>query len=180
MSHEVFVRDIIAIERAVTLPNCCPKCRTPFDLGTNNIKLWSLRPVFHQVRLTKVKVEGKDMDVFETTGTAPLPVQAGDWDRLPAIFKCGNCHHTLAKYHRRTWILEALDEKLAAQLRTLLYDSDVSDPEIKKKVWGIMGYQVSCRACNMEMELGTEEVPHPIDPRVHTCTRNMHELDTKR
>lgn len=27
----------------------------------------------------------------------------------------------------------------------------------------------SCRACNIEAELGTEEVPHPIDPRIHTC-----------
>jgi len=176
--HEVFVRDVLAIERAVTLPDCCPKCRTPFNVGTKNVKLWSLKPVFHQVRLTKVKAEGKTLDVFETTGTAQLPVQEGDWDRLPAIFKCANCHHTLAKYHRRTYILEALDDKLAAQLRTLLYDANVLDPVIKKKVWGMMGYQGNCLACNIETELGTEEVPHPVDPRVHTCVRKPNELDT--
>jgi len=27
----------------------------------------------------------------------------------------------------------------------------------------------SCRACKAEAELGTEEVPHPVDPRVHSC-----------
>lgn len=26
-----------------------------------------------------------------------------------------------------------------------------------------------CRACKAEAELGTEEVPHPVDPRVHSC-----------
>ena len=26
-----------------------------------------------------------------------------------------------------------------------------------------------CRACKLEAELGTEEVPHPIDKRVHEC-----------
>jgi len=26
-----------------------------------------------------------------------------------------------------------------------------------------------CRACKLEAELGTEEVPHPIDARVHSC-----------
>lgn len=26
-----------------------------------------------------------------------------------------------------------------------------------------------CRACQMEAEIGTEELPHPIDPRAHTC-----------
>jgi len=179
MSHEVFVRDVIAVERAVTLPDCCPKCRTPFDLGTKNVKLWSLKPVFHQVRLTKVKVEGKDEDVFETTGTAQLPVQEGDWDRLPAIFKCANCHHTLAKYHRRTYRLAQMDNALAGQLRTLLYDSNVLDEEICRKVWNV-DYPGGCFACNVEAELGTEECPHPVDPRVHSCKRNSDELDPKR
>lgn len=27
----------------------------------------------------------------------------------------------------------------------------------------------TCPACEMEAELGTEDVPHPIDPRVHNC-----------
>lgn len=31
-------------------------------------------------------------------------------------------------------------------------------------------YQGKCVACNVEASLGTEEVPHPIDARVHTCT----------
>lgn len=28
----------------------------------------------------------------------------------------------------------------------------------------------TCRACELEAELGTENVPHPIDARVHTCS----------
>lgn len=28
---------------------------------------------------------------------------------------------------------------------------------------------MTCRACDLEAELGTEECPHPIDSRVHTC-----------
>jgi|SRR6478609_3071027 len=172
MPHEAFVCDLIAVRRTVMLPDHCPKCKIEFGPGSKNVKLWSLRPIFHQVRLTKVMACGKEEDVFETTGSAQLPVGDGDWDRLPAIFKCANCHTTLARYHRSTWVLEAMDNELAAQLRTLLYDSNVLDPEVKKKVWGMVGYQGSCRACNMETELGTEEVPHPIDARVHTCTRN--------
>jgi len=27
----------------------------------------------------------------------------------------------------------------------------------------------SCRECNLESEIGTQDVPHPIDPRVHEC-----------
>jgi hypothetical protein len=33
------------------------------------------------------------------------------------------------------------------------------------------GYHGSCEACNIEAEIGTEEVPHPIDERIHTCNK---------
>lgn len=178
--HKVFVRDVVAIDREVMLPDHCPRCEADFGPGSMNVKLWSLKPVFDQLRLTTVIACGKEEHVFETRHTPQKSVQDGDWDRLPAIFKCANCGLTLAKYHRRTWILEALDERLAAQLRTLLYDSNVKDPTILKKVWGMMGYQGNCMACNVETELGTEEVPHPVDPRVHTCARKTDELNTER
>lgn len=171
MPHEVFVRDLVAIERKVVLPDHCPRCKASFEPGSKNVKLWALRPMFHQVRLTKVITNGVKEDVFETTGTTQVSKQELEWERLPAIFKCDSCGHTLAKYHHRTWILEALDREMAGKLRTLLYDSNVLDQEIKKKVWNA-DYSSSCFACDVEAELGTEEVPHPIDARVHTCTRN--------
>lgn len=31
------------------------------------------------------------------------------------------------------------------------------------------GYVGTCSACNFESEHGTEEVPHPVHPSVHTC-----------
>lgn len=178
--HKVFVRDVIAVEREVTLPNACPRCKADFSPGSFNVKLWSLKPVFDQLRLTKVMANGKETDVFEIKPTPQRSSHDGDWDRLPCIFKCASCGCTLAKYIRRTWILEALDKKLAAQLRTLLYDNNVLDPVIKEKVWGLRGYQGDCFACNVETEIGTKEVPHPIDPRVHTCTRKPDELNPQR
>lgn len=30
-------------------------------------------------------------------------------------------------------------------------------------------YRGGCHACNVEAALGTEECPHPVDHRVHTC-----------
>lgn len=30
----------------------------------------------------------------------------------------------------------------------------------------------TCRACEVEAEIGTEDVPHPVDERVHTCRQN--------
>lgn len=179
MSHKVFVRDIVAITRHVELPDRCPKCKVEFGKGSLNVKLWSLKPQFEQIRLTSVIACGKETDVFETKPVGQ-PQNHGDWDRLPAIFKCANCHHTLASYHRRTYDLQDMTPALATHLQGLLYDANVKDPDIKKKVWGMLGYQGDCVACNMETELATEEVPHPIDARVHTCVRSKDVVDKKR
>jgi len=32
-----------------------------------------------------------------------------------------------------------------------------------------MNDDTKCKACEMEAEIGTEDIPHPIDPRVHSC-----------
>ncbi len=42
-----------------------------------------------------------------------------------------------------------------ARAALAMYDKWLADPQ--------------CPQCELEAELGTEEVPHPIDPRVHTC-----------
>lgn len=31
------------------------------------------------------------------------------------------------------------------------------------------GYVGTCDACGVEAAIGTEEVPHPVDARLHTC-----------
>lgn len=31
------------------------------------------------------------------------------------------------------------------------------------------GRVVKCVACDVEAEIGTEDVPHPVDRRIHTC-----------
>ena len=32
-------------------------------------------------------------------------------------------------------------------------------------------YAGDCEACNVEAKIGTEEIPHPIDRRLHTCIK---------
>lgn len=39
-----------------------------------------------------------------------------------------------------------------------------------------MSDTVVCRACELEAEMGTENVPHPINPRVHTAREAVPEL----
>jgi hypothetical protein len=35
---------------------------------------------------------------------------------------------------------------------------------------------MKCRACAFEAEHGTQEVPHPVDPRVHDCVERSNAL----
>lgn len=175
MTHQAFVRDIIAITRAIELPDECPKCHAEFGPGTTNIKCWHLRPYFDKVRLTKVFACGKPEDVVETLQTTQHSI-VEPWTRLPAIFKCAKCSHTLAKYHIRLYDLQEMSQADAFKLQGLLYDYNVLDPEVQAKVWANDFGDKDCSACIIEAALGTEEVPHPIDPRVHTCVRNSDEL----
>ena len=39
MPHEVFVRDVVAVQRKVMLPDHCPRCKVSFELGSKNVKL---------------------------------------------------------------------------------------------------------------------------------------------
>ncbi len=118
---------------------------------------------------------GVQTDVVET-----LPAKQHSmnepWIRIPAIYKCAVCGYGLARQHTREYDLQNMSDTFAFKLQGLLYDSNVLDPAIKAKVWATDAGTNGCVACMLETAIGTEEVPHPIDPRVHTCTRNTDEL----
>lgn len=167
MTHKAFVCDLVAIDREITLPDACPRCRAEFGPGSKNVKCWHLRPYFDKVRLTKVIACGKETDVVETLPTTQQSVNE-PWIRIPAIYKCANCGYALAQHHTRKYELHGMSQAYAFKLQGLLYDDNVLDPTIKQKVWA----NDSCVACTLEASIGTEEVPHPIDSRVHSCKRN--------
>lgn len=50
-----------------------------------------------------------------------------------------------------------------AQLASSLEEIGIASGEIAAPYTG------TCEACNIEATIGTEEVPHPVDRRLHTC-----------
>jgi hypothetical protein len=57
----------------------------------------------------------------------------------------------------------------AAELASLRAYTAVLEDDNAALLAQIGPYQGDCHACNIEAALGTEECPHPVDARVHTC-----------
>lgn len=169
MGHKVFVSHLVAIEVEKELPDECPRCHAEFGVGSTNVSCWQLRSVKEQLRLTTVRDNGKTTEVFETKQAQASG--APNDGRLPRHFFCNQCGYRLESSRIRTYRLDRMDPHMAAKLRVLLFDPNVQDEDVKRLVYPeTTGYHGDCAACNIEAEIGTEEVPHPIDSRLHTCS----------
>ena len=62
---------------------------------------------------------------------------------------------------RAAYILGAIEKALPETQRTNLIRGQIYEP------------QSGCEACDIEARIGTEEVPHPIDNRLHTCNPTL-------
>lgn len=168
MGHKIFVSHLVAIEVEKELPDECPRCHAEFGIGSTNVACWQLRAVNEQLRLTAVKANGRTTEVFETKKTqgAGAPATA----RMPRHFFCNQCGYQLESGTLKAYRLSEMDPLMAFKLRGLLFDENVRDESVKQLVYPeALGYYGDCVACNIEADIGTEEVPHPIDRRLHTC-----------
>lgn len=145
------------------LPEVCPNCDQKLvDIENGHFRSARLQRVLHSVGIDK---DGQQDD-FGVTGRAQSAYPGS------IAYSCTSCGEELIPEHKRTYILEAMDSTLAFKLRGLLYDSNVKHELIRSKCFTeSAGYHGDCLACNIETEIGTEEVPHPVDPRVHTCKK---------
>lgn len=53
---------------------------------------------------------------------------------------------------------------------------DARKQEVFKKFYG-GGYKGDCEACNVETMIGTEEVPHPVNAKLHSCITEQERND---
>lgn len=169
MPHEIFVDDTVVIRRKLEIPERCPKCRRHYNLGDTVLKTVTLRPKDETLHLSTLTDGETKRDVVSVKDTA----WQGAGPRLILEVRCLACNHLHAVAHSRMYDLLEMGRLMAFKLRGLLYDSNAADPQVRRKCFDENeGYHGDCMACNIEADIGTEEVPHPIDPRVHTCVRD--------
>jgi hypothetical protein len=126
----VHVQHAIFIEVPVELPTSCPHCHAWFeDEDENNL-----------VELRLQMVQGRTCLVIGTDQLKEVPngYDEADADGPGVLvgFGCASCKEPVIWTHTRTWILEDMELNLASQFKTLLYDNNVLDDFIKKKVFG--------------------------------------------
>jgi hypothetical protein len=163
----VLVQHSILVEVPMELPTGCPHCHTWLENEDEN-NLLVYRSVMVQGKTSLVMGSGTLAEVLDGYD------EVSDDHGAIVGFGCNYCKKPIIHPHSRTWTLKDMLSDRAAQLQTLLYDSNVRDPFIRQKVFGPhtdSGYQGDCEACNIEARIGTREVPHPIDARLHTCKR---------
>lgn len=131
----VHVQHAVFVEAHEELPTSCPHCHAWFeDEDTNN--LVELRMAMVKGNTSLVAGTGevrKVLDGYDDTSDED-DVEGGPGKVVG--YQCRRCREPVIWTHTRTWILEAMDNSLAAQLRTLLYDSNVLVEWIRKKVFG--------------------------------------------
>lgn len=172
MTHEIFVDDTVVIRRKVEIPKACPRCKTEYNLGHPVLKSETLRPREETMTLSTV-LEGNTKRCVVSVNAAKNTPRYGDNPRLILEVRCLYCNHLLGAAHSRMYELLLMDRVMAFKLRELLYDSNANDEQVQRKCFDeTQGYHGECLACNFAAEIGTEEVPHPIDPRVHSCVRD--------
>lgn len=168
MTHRVFVDDTVVIRRSIEVPEACPRCKSPFDLGREVFKGMTMRPRVEKLVLSTVIDEKTKRHVVSVKDVSPY----GTWPRLILDIKCNHCDHVLLVAHSRTYELDGMAPSYAAKLQGLLYDSNARDPVVQRVVFkSDAPKHPTCRMCDIEAEIGTEEVPHPIDGRLHTCEK---------
>lgn len=177
MAHKIFVDDTVVIRRTLEVPERCPGCKRHFNLGDTVLKTVTLRPKEETLRLCTVldgETKREVVSVKDSTAIA---------DRTPRQVlevRCLACNCLIMVARSRTYDLAELDRLMAFKLRDLLYDSNASDDLVQRKCFEeTQGYHGACLACNIEADIGTEEVPHPIDPRAHSCLRDPNHVQHK-
>lgn len=124
----VHVWHSIFVEVHEDLPTSCPHCHAWFeDEDERNL-------VVHRV----CRTEGKTSLISGTDNWEDNHFEQDDTEDPGLVigFSCRRCKTPVIWPHARSWILEAMSSKLASQLRTLLYDSNVLVERIRKKVFG--------------------------------------------
>lgn len=128
MPIKTYVRHLIAVQVPIELPDICPHCGELLNYGGEITKLClGIDGIAFAVDSGELSEEGHGVNIDE-------PGAVNDKDVV--AFACTKCRELLAGTHRRTWILEAMSHELASQFKTLLYDDNVLDEFIKKKVFG--------------------------------------------
>ncbi len=165
---KIYIDDMAVIRRQIELPEECPRCKRKLEPGTV-LTGWALLPREERSRLVVTRAGNTRIELAEVLKS----IRWGrDHNRLPLDYRC-QCNYILAQQLTRRYELAEMDRQTAFKLRGLLYDSNAKDDTVQRKCYDeTQGYHGDCFACNIEAEIGTEEVPHPIDPRLHTCVRD--------
>lgn len=128
MTIKAPIRHLVVVETNVELPNVCPHCGELLNFGGRITKLYlGVDGAVVEVNEGKLSDESYGVNVDREIGEGHSDVVA---------YACTKCRELLVGWHRRTWVLDGMDPALASQLKTLLYDSNVLDEDIRKKVFG--------------------------------------------
>jgi hypothetical protein len=169
MTHHVYIEDAVVIRRRFEIPEACPHCKTRYGLGRAVITSTRLLPREETLMLTTVLgTDQTQREVVMVKERAPYQESPHQLIEL----KCTSCGFCLTSGLIRKYNLAEMGKLDAFKLRGVLYDSNAKDDEVQRKCYDeTQGYHGDCLACNIEADIGTEEVPHPIDPRVHSCQK---------
>jgi hypothetical protein len=107
---------------------------------------------------------GEEWWKLQTEGIR-IPTTVAGWRRLWRLWR--------GEAQGRGWTL--LDVK--RELESLRAYVNTLEDENAALLAEVGPYRGKCHACNVEAALGTEECPHPVDRRVHTCDRTI-EVDS--
>ena len=151
MTTKVTISNLLIVNTTIELPNACPSCHVAF-CGQDNILEYLLDGVTRKGRID-------DGEFFVAEGTREEDV---DSDVHIVGYGCANCKEMHWYPTNKECDLEDLKGKVNSQVRDLLFDEIVRPSQ--------------CEACSIEACIGTEEVPHPVDSRLHTCLRGANEL----
>lgn len=113
----------LEIKVEAEIPDTCPSCGCDFR-NPNAANLL----VIHSVdQYSNTRITDNNIGMLYSELPCGLGREYG--------YRCANCEYVLAPSHNRTYILAEMDD-LAKQLKTLLYDENVLDEVIRKKVFG--------------------------------------------
>lgn len=63
MAHKVIIHDVVAVARAVEIPEVCPKCHTPLhDKEAHPVRHWELHDVQHVGSFESADTDGDEPD----------------------------------------------------------------------------------------------------------------------
>jgi hypothetical protein len=130
----VHVQHAIFIEVPTELPPSCPSCHAWLeDEDENNLVELRLQMVKGATCIVLGTGKIKEPNGYDEAATDEDDVDGGPGKLVGYL--CNRCKEPIIWTHIRSWILEGMDSRLASQLETLLYDSNVKDAFIKSRVF---------------------------------------------